>query len=713
MRRERRAIGIALAAAIVWVAGCDQLFGIDERPLLPGDDAGDAATGTDSTVDAPGNDADAATIADSASQEAGGDGDAATAADGTADVAVDGAADVGPDVTADGPGADAAPCTGPTLYVSTQGNDQSPGCDPAKPKKSIAAAIAAAKTPAGVTTIEVCAGTYSVASLVLDTPASLLGGYDCAQWKRSTTYGYPTFDATNATTIQPASPSATGATLEIIGSTLGLSTVVDGFTILGQPTGTLGFTSAAVLVTGGASPTVSNDHLVGGGTTYSGTAAIPAAAGVVVDNGASPVIQQDTIEGGSGVTPVGQGAGSEGVYATGANGALTITNCTVRGGTGRTTGPSGSGSQGVALTGSTAGIAYTINFSTITGGMGSNGTCAVGCRATRGVYLDTGSATVVLDGNAIDGGDEVNNPNGSTTGTDCPHGVEVLAGGSVTATANRIYGGRCNLANPANLASLYGLFVGGGATLLAQNNMIHMGTSSIAHGAAAIGVGDATAPKLLFNTLIGGPNTGSSAGALWIQSGTTGAVVENNILAGAGGAPKAIGLLVSCSADAGPPIVASFQNNLVFATTGGVMEWQNCSSQAYATMDAATAELNSIVPGSAAGNFTLAASCGTDSRCLTYAGCTSQMACLTSLFDGFDVAQLGYANLFPGSAFAGQCPGVAPPSGNGWPLAATPMPPCPVARSNRNTSVPKDIYGNCRSATLPTMGAAEFLGTCL
>jgi hypothetical protein len=447
MRRRAVLGGLAIAAAMTSATACDQLFGIDERPLLSQTAAGDATTG----ADAPNGDAPS----------------------------------VSSDAVADASATDAPPCSGPTIYVSTKGNDSSPGCDPSNPKATIANAITASSSPdAGITTIEVCAGTYPANGLTLDTGASLMGGYSCSTWARTATYGYPSFDATNETVLEVTTSNVSGATLTITGS----SGTVDGFTIQGQLTGSISATAAAIRVTGLGTPTISNDHLLGGATTYAITTPdpTPASAGLVVDDGASPIVTMDTIEGGSGTTPAGSGTGSAGVYTTGANGAVTITGCTIRGGSGRTTGTSGSGSQGLLLNGSTGGIAYTIVSSAIQGGTGSTASCSNVCRATRGVNLTTGTATLVLTDDAIEGGDVVDNPGGATTGTECPHGVEAEAGGTVTATGNRIYGGRCNLTSPANVASLFGLFVGGGAALAATNNMIHMGTSTIPQGGWAV-----------------------------------------------------------------------------------------------------------------------------------------------------------------------------------------------------------------------------------
>jgi hypothetical protein len=635
--------------------------------------------------------------------------------------------------TTDTGGQDATPCSGPTMYVSvTTGMDSNPGCSSGAPKKTLAATFAAAKAAGTVTTIEVCAGSYPEDPLTLDFPVSLLGGYACSDWTRSTTYGYPSFDPTNETTVAYAGPVTSvspGATLTVTGTALTSSTIVDGFTLQGPASGSFSTTGAAVLVSGGSSPTLSNDQLQGGGAAYTGVGTgdpTPGSAGIVVNDSASPGIKADLVSGGSGTTGAGAGNGSAGFYADGTNGDVTIQGSTIHGGTGQATGPTGTGSTGVLIeTATGTSPVYTVETSRIDGGYGQGTT-----RATRGLYVDTGgSATLDLKSCFVEGGDEVNDSGGATTGTLCPHGVEFVAKGNVNVTGNRIYGGRCNIPSPDNQASLYGLYVTGGAVLVAENNMIHMGTSGVSHEAAALGIAGTTGDVIRHNTLVAGPSTGSATvAALWIENGVTGAVIENNILAASGLAPDSTGFLLSCPADAGTNAIQSFQYNLVFAQTFGLMQVQNCGATAtYTSVDAMDAALVSMQPGiTAVGNLTFAPSaavCGGDSGCIAFASCASQATCLTSVFAGFDVNSYGYLNLFPAAAaadagldaatpFVGSCPALQPPSGDGWPIAATP--PCLLARSGDNDSatVAQDLYGNCRSTTAPTMGAAEYAGTC-
>jgi len=703
--RASRALPPLAATAALFV-GCSGLLGIEDVSPWDG-----GAGGTDGTIPQD--------AASEPAQDSGGDVTVDSATDTGKDSASSesGAMDTG---TPEGGGSDAPLCGTTTLYVSTTGSDANPGCMSA-PKKTIAAAIAAAKTAGTVTTIEVCTGTYSTPPLTLDVGVSLLGGFDCTLWQRTSTYGYPVFDGMNATTLAyelpDAGPTPVGTTLTVTGP---IHPTIDGFTISGPSSGSFSTTSGAVLVSGGSSPTLSNDQLQGGGTTYTNTGTgdpTPATAGVVVTNSATPTITADVIRGGSGTTKAGAGNGSVGVYADGTNGNVAIDGCTIHGGTGQAiVGGTGTGSSGVVIEPSVGtGPTYTIHGSAIDGGSGQNGT-----RATRGVYADSGgNAALVLQSSSVDGGDEVNNPNGATTGVLCPKGVEFLAGGSVTATGNRIYGGRCNIPTPQNSASLYGLFVGGSATAVVENNMIHMGTSTIPHGAGALVLGTTAGARIVHNTLIAGPAGAASIGALWLQNGATSAVIENNILAASGGAPTATGLLVSCPSGTGVTSVQSFQNNLVFGTTSGLMQWETCNGAAsYGSIDAVDAELVATQPGvTAKNNLTLAPSCttdaGVDSGCILTPSCTSQGACLTTVFSGFDTASLGYANLFPTTgSFAGQCPALAPPSGYGWYLAATP--PCALAHSTLNDSmtVPLDLYGNCRTSAATSIGAAQYVGTC-
>jgi hypothetical protein len=117
---------------------------------------------------------------------------------------------------------------GTTLYVSTQGDDESDGLSPETPKKTIAAALHAARLDPAIEGIQVCGGSYAEDELLLDVPVSLRGGFDCASWMRSDDHGWPSFDPTHETVVEPADDR--GAVLRVEGSKVDRTVLIDGFT---------------------------------------------------------------------------------------------------------------------------------------------------------------------------------------------------------------------------------------------------------------------------------------------------------------------------------------------------------------------------------------------------------------------------------------------------------------------------------------------------
>jgi hypothetical protein len=660
-RSMRFARGGLLAIAVAWLVACDSLFGIEEGQPVSVDG------GVDSSVEAG---------ADSGSE-------AATEAS-AADTA-----------------SDAPLCAGPTIYVSaTTGSDSNAGCSSSAPKKTIGAAIAGVAAVATVTGIEVCKGTYNENPLVLTAPASLRGSYSCSTWTRTATYGYPTFDAVNATVIQNAAVSAESATLNVSGAAVTAAVVVDGLTILGATSGTTSGTVMALITTSNAAPTLSNNELTGGSLTApSGNASV----GVGVFTGSTPTITNNKINGGSGVVPptsTENGHASVGILADGTSSGVQIVSNVVDGGSGTASNSSAGGSIALELLGTASpGPSYTVRGNTLVGGTGTS----VGSSAAAGLYLG-GTASLTLDSNGIDGG-------GGATGANCGTGVYANATGTITITGNRIYGGNCGVT--ASTSSPYGVLLEGpvGPTIV-YNNMIHAGTTTNAASlnSSAILLNGVVGVDVRHNTLV----AGTHGAALWPNTATTGTKIANNILAGSG---ADTGLVVTCGTDAGAPALASLENNVVFGTTMGLFRWNGCfADAAYGTIDATTAQLLATETGATVqGNVTLASTCttdaGTDSGCIVSAGCTTPQTCLTTFFGGWDVASFGYKNLFPAAPFVGACPtAMAPPEGNGWTIALTPTPPCKVTRSSLDdhglTGLGVDLYGNCRTST-PSMGAEE------
>jgi hypothetical protein len=659
--------------AVASLVACDQLFDIKNREALLSD------AGPDSSVEA--------------SAEASGEGSVESG---------------GPDTSSDAP-----LCAGPVVYVSvTTGSDANPGCSNAAPKKSIGAALAAAQAAGTVTSIEVCKGVYNESGLVLTTATSLLGGYGCVDWKRSSGYGYPTFDGTAATVIQNSNPTINSATLNVATSAVTSAALVDGFTILGATSGTITNSAAAVVCSNNASPTLSNNQLSGGSVTApTGNAS----AGVLVLTGANPVITGNKINGGSGTIPTTSteaGHASVGIYADGSSAGLQIVGNAINGGSGNALNTTSGGSVAVSLlgtSGSGTGPSYTVRSNALVAGTGTS----MEDVPTTGLFLN-GMMTVVVDSNSIDGG-------GGTTGTACSVGVSVNGTGPSTFTANRIYAGNCGLTSTTTAPQGLKLIGPLGPTVV-YNNMIHGGTAAGAPSVfwAAILLGDVTGADIRHNTLVAGASASSNAQGIVLNNGTSGTTIANNIVAGSG---INAGVVIGQCPDAGPPALQSLENNLIFGTTQGLFKWANCYGGAgFGSVDALTADILATEPGATVqGNVTIASTCttdgGTDSGCIVSAGCTSPQACLTTFFGGWDTPSNGYANLFPTTPFAGACPlQTLPPEGNGWTLGVTTIPPCRVTQSSLDdhttTGLGVDLYGNCRSST-PTMGAEEESGaTC-
>jgi hypothetical protein len=667
-----------LLLGVAGVVGCDAILGIQDHAVSPSPDGGGSGSGSGSSGGGSGSGSSSGT-------------DAGHVGDGS------------DDANADDGATDAPTCSGPTLYVSqTTGSDSNPGCDSAAPKQTIGTALIAGRASGTAKTIKVCKGTYQEGPLTLDFAASLLGSYDCATWQRTTSYGSPTFDGANLTTIIDGHPdavglSAAGRTLQLAGSAIDSTVLVDGFNILGATSGSLpsGSGTVALACANSASPTLSNNQITGGSLTASSAVG---SAGVWIMTGANPTIENNEISGGSGANSSAGNYGSMAIYTDGTSTSVQIIGNVITGGTGSSP---GDGSSAMHLDGTvTPGPAYVVRSNVISAGSGTSTAAA----AVTGVYV-SGNSNVTLDENSIDG-------SSGSTGTSCGYGVAVYGASALSITGNRIYGGNCSI--PVTSVPL-GLLIENVQSPVVYNNMIHGGTSTSGGTAAALQLSRVDGADVRHNTLIAPTSAATSATALWVESNTTNLSFVNNILAGSG---QNWGVFVSACADGGVPAIAAFENNFIFGTQLGLFHWSTCLGSSFSTIDGMTASLLASEPGATVqGNVTIAASCttadgGTDSGCVVSAGCTSaNQACLTTLFSGWDTTSYGYKNLFPPTLFAGTCPFVSPPpAGNGWTLAASPPPPCRVTKSSvddrSNSGLNVDLYGNCRSST-PSMGAEE------
>jgi hypothetical protein len=141
-------------------------------------------------------------------------------------------------------------CSPPVRYASSRGDDVNDGCDPTKPKRTIASALAAVHDLAGGE-VRVCAETFRE-RVVLTSHASLVGGFDCVTWMPGTerTTIEPPAEATETLTAESAAVDATAKVgrVRIVGAK-----VVSGNVVV-------------VRLSNGASPSFGDVEVVGGST---------------------------------------------------------------------------------------------------------------------------------------------------------------------------------------------------------------------------------------------------------------------------------------------------------------------------------------------------------------------------------------------------------------------------------------------------------------
>lgn len=676
---RRHVPGVALLAAgalllVHAVAGCE--LALDTANLTEGTEAGAEASAIDGTTH------DSST-ADShvGSDGSGGDGGGP---DGT--VADGGAADgtVGPD---GGPG-----CT--TLYVwGTGGSDSNDGCSPAHALKTIGQAL----TNAGQghqATIEVCSTNnqvYDVNGLTVTAPVSLVGGFMCS----TTDFGpgdagrtiitNSQGNGTLATVILAASSDA-GA----LGDGAALP-VVEGFDISGATTGG----STAVYAEKGPG-TIANCIL-------RGLSMPPTATSVGLSIGASTV----TVTGNT--LSAGAGAASHGLLISPGNSGIAapfVLNNTITNGTGT----SGVSRYAAVYMSAAYPGAVMMNGDPTTGGASLTGNHIemAGGLPTIGVNIDSNS-TVQVVGNVIEESGSGPDDGGLAPGLASVIGVRISASGEIVLRGNRIYAGGIN-GPSGKYANWVGDFHGvdveqapsdaGGLSgpVVIVNNLIYAGPYAKAPQPAgnALGVflsGSGTTNSLvLYNTIFSGyPGTGSAATGIKVQA-STGAVVDDNILAGVNQGSSGLWVLGGN--------VASVQNN-VFVTVADITQTTAASTD----ITGAQQSLVSAYGATASGNLVMTSSCSTrdveGGACVSTASCDGGdvNGCLASLIAGWTPADQGYGLLF----------------GPGWNLA--PGVSCSVAHGALDLSdaapypVAYDRNGASREP-LPSMGATQFDGGC-
>jgi hypothetical protein len=359
--------------------------------------------------------------------------------------------------------------------------------------------------------VHVCKGVYTESALSITTDVVLLGGFDCASWSRTHSYGFPDFDGVNETVIQNADGHLQGATLRLAGS-LSQAAAVDGFTILGTPTATSA--SFAVYVTDTAAPVISNDQINGG-------AGSGGSVGVDLEGEAASLLEADAINGGTGT-----GRGAVGVLAN-TSGAATLTRDLIVGGQGTPSASTGDGAVGLVIETSLANPVTACQL------YGTATTCGNYPYSSAGVAVTGGAVSVTISGSEISGG------SGIMPGVSA--GVSVSTGGDVTLTADRIYGGSRSGCG-ADLGEV-AIDVEQVGRLDVENSMIHGGTGSPAYGVA---IGKTTVPpSIVFDTIYSG--SAPSSVAILLGSQVNRALLADDFVLGAG--PQSVALdLPGCSA---------------------------------------------------------------------------------------------------------------------------------------------------------------------
>lgn len=306
-----------------------------------------------------------------------------------------------------------------TYYVSDAGGDDAAdGLSPTTAKKTINAAIAAARKPAE---IRVAEGTYRVTShagdptypqhITLKDGVSLFGGYSA---------DFSTRDpAVHVTTITNMSTTAVARNI-ISDTNISRSTLIDGFTLIGGNS-TTGIRTVQILT---GSPTIRNNVIVGGTTSDS--------YGIEVRSG-SPAITGNHIS----ISRIG----------------ISVTDASPEIDGNTIVGGSGSVTHGINVSGTS--IATIIN-NQVSGGSAS--------LSAAGIYFSGGSATVAQ--NKISAGSSNDAFVGYTAG--------IYANNTSVIRNNVIYGGN----GGANSYGIYG--VAGSATV--QNNTINGGSGVTAAG---------------------------------------------------------------------------------------------------------------------------------------------------------------------------------------------------------------------------------------
>ena len=372
-----------------------------------------------------------------------------------------------------------------------KGNDESDGCSPSAPMRTIQAAIDRVTSDAKTgSAIAVCAGSYD-GPVTVDFPVSLRGGYDCSTWSRPDDYGYPEFADASRTTI--TNPEGSGATLVVSSPVIDASVSIDGFRIEGGA-GRGRPTEGVRIIHGG--PRLSNCWVTGG----SGAGTMHGSVGVEIGEAGWPEIALDRIDGGSGKA-TGNSYGSVGLLVTDKTAYPHVHDSQLDG---------GSGTAEMAGYGSTGAVLFLSSPNPLSAAWGK-----------------------AFEGNRINGGG----------GSSCAQRRNALelscAGSDVSVIGNRIYGG-----DGVGSAETLAVLVNSTKTTNLINNMIHGGNG--ANSALGVVTQAVSGTVVEHNSIFAGSpaDTGLSA-AIFLDAGTFAAMVDANLLFAtevAGGYPSSLRL---------------------------------------------------------------------------------------------------------------------------------------------------------------------------
>lgn len=559
------------------------------------------------------------------------------------------------------------------FYVSAStGDDANDGLTQDKPKKTITAALSAAGAASGARHLRVCKGTYTEPALQITRPVGVFGGYDCATWRHTATYGYPTFDGTNETVLENDLANGDGdrVTLTLSGGIVDATTVVDGLTIRGTLDDAA--PSTAVSVKNAAKPHLKNLRIHGGAGTSSVSNTGWGSTGIAVTTGGGPEIDHCHVVGGAGASSGGSGEahGSVGVVILDAA-PFPLHDNTIEGGSGRVASTNSYASVGVV---SASSAVFTgpnaIRHNTIEGGTGSAGSYSYPAVAFLGSPYN--ALNVELDGNTL-------TAHGICTAgpTNCRDNVLYTGPGKYDVHDNRIFGQR----RPVLLASI---------DVRIANNLIVAGAVSDSLPIAAHG----TYMSLTIenNTIA---STGTSGSPLLHVSAFASARVRNNLFLMGGSRPAAV--TWTCN---GGATEESLENNAIVSATNptpllAIAACGGGATTTYTSLDAAEAAFRTLPQATASNNVRVGATCpGTgDALCVARPACTNDVACFATVVSGWDQASKGEGSLASG-------------------LPLVPNAPCKVSNGGADSTatIPKDLLGVARTAPV-SIGATELDGT--